>query len=733
MNKAVPILIGMILVGIALWFQITSNKIVRQLVERMDLISYDLQLRLQISSEMTRPSGYIVIVDIDDKSLKEEEHWPWSRSKMAALTKKIAENHPAVIAFDMFFSEPERNIAEHFLEKLRAHETIPDQLLKLIERNKILFRSDAEFAKSFEDEQTVLGFSFLPSLEADNQLPEPLLILSKEQINQIGIYRGRGYISNIPVLQKAADASGFINIFPDIDGIIRHAPLIMAYKNGIYPSLSLQAVLVYLGEKIKLVMPFYNNKMEIESVIIGPTRFYVDRKGEVLIPFIGKSYSFPYFSATDVLHNRIPKEALTGKIVFIGTSATGVGDLKATAIQNPFPGVEIQASVANGLLLNNFSYKPAWVYGANFFIIGLLGLIAALSFPYFGPRILALLVFLLPILILFLNNIYWEQTKVVLSIFIPIMLVLSLAIFNIIFGYLFETRRREQLKQMFGQYVPEEHIDEMLKTKSSYALHGEDREMTVLFADIRGFTTISENMSAANLVDMLNTFFNPMTEIIFKYTGTIDKYVGDMIMAFWGAPLNDRLHARHALNCALAMRKKIIAMQPELKAHQWPKLKLGIGLNTGIMSVGDMGSRFRRNYTVLGDAVNLGSRVESLTKFYGVDIICTENTRKNEKSIIFQKLDRVRVKGKLSGIDLYEVVCKKSELNKAIKLELHLFEEALNHYFNREWEKAESLLKILSNDHPLKKIYKIYLHRITNFKMSSPPKDWDGVFVHKSK
>ena len=542
-----------------------------------------------------------------------------------------------------------------------------------------------------------------------------------------------GYISNIPIIQQAAKAGGFINIYPDDDGIIRRAPLLIEYKGNVYPAISLQAVLVYLNEQAKLVAPYYGKTKELEGIQIGHYVIPVDSSGFVLIPFIGKSYTFPYYSATDVLNNRIPQNALLGKIVFVGTSATGLGDLQPTSIQNPFPGVEIQASLVNGILVHHFSYKPAWTLGANFFLTLLFGLIAAFAFPYLGPRILAVTIIVFPSGLLYLNNMIWNQTGLILSLLTPIVLVLAIAIFNILYGYVFETRRREQLKEMFGQYVPEKHINEMLKYQGKFGLHGEDREMSVMFADIRNFTTISEGMTATDLVDMLNTYFTPMTEIIHKYVGTVDKYIGDLIMAFWGAPLNDNKHAFHAMSSALQMQEELGKLRelPEMK--KWPPINIGIGINSGVMSVGDMGSHFRRNYTVLGDAVNLASRVESLTKYYGVKIMVTENTQHHQPKFVFRKLDRVQVKGKKNGIEIYELIGLHTQVTPEVMQELEQYHKALEFYFQKNWDMALTGMNELHEKYPDKKIYSLYIQRINEFKANPPPIDWDGTYTHKEK
>lgn len=735
MSKRIPIILGIILLGIALWLSIAPTRFAYQLMERLDALDYDLQLRAHV---LTRPKPAnsavsSVIIDIDDKSLDAEGRWPWPRSKVAALVNELQQLGAQVIAFDMFFSEPESNVVTRIVEKLQENHINSPVVMTTLKENEALFDSDNILANSLSQNLSVLAISFLPSAHTQNDLPPPLLTLTPQEQKEFSVVKAAGYISNIPILMQAAKKGGFINAFADSDGIVRHAPLIMQYKDGIYPALALQAVLSLLNQDIKIVSDAYDNQQKIEGIKIGDVTIPTDDKAQVLIPFVGGSYTFPYYSATDVLNHKIPKGSLFGKIVFVGTSATGMGDLQATSVQSPFPGVEIQATIAEGLLKNTFSYKPAWVYGVNLCLTFLLGLIAAILFPYLGPRILSIVFISVPIIFMLVTNWIWRSTGLVLSAFMPILTISAIAFLNIFYGYLFETRKREELKKIFGQYVPEEHIEQMLKNTKGFNLRGEDREMTIMFADIRNFTSISENLSATELVELLNAFFTPMTNIIFTHSGTIDKYVGDLIMAFWGAPLEDNQHATHAIRSALDMQEKLEEMRQTTEMQRWPEINMGIGINTGEVSVGDMGSEFRRNYTVLGDPVNLASRVEGLTKFYGVDILVTENTQKNQPGFVFKKIDKVRVKGKNAAIEIYEVVCEQINLTPEVEEEINAFHHALDLYFKQNWDGAYIGMLNLSKQYPNKKLYALYLKRIEECRELNLPADWNGVYVHTSK
>jgi len=733
MNKRIPFLVGFIFLIIAIWLQVSQVGFVQSWVGRLDNLAYDMQLRAHLlthNKKLTDTS--IVIVDIDNKSLDAEGRWPWPRSKLAQLVSQLQAAGAVVVVFDMLFPYPESNIANLVFQKIQQEQLMNPKLQTIFQRIKPLFDNDALFAAALSKGDSVVGMSFLPQEEVEGVIPSPLIPPTKEN-NALNIIEMNGVIGPNPTIEVAAKNVGFINVYPDEDGVIRRVPLLIRYKGGLYPALALEAVRIYLLSQVELMTAEYGDTWELEGIKMGGNIIPTDEKANVIIPFQGRGFSFPYVSATDVLHNHAPQNTFTGKIVFIGATAIGLGDIKSTSIQNLFPGIEINATVAEGILKNNFPFKPAWAKGAEIFITGIIGLLLLFIFPFLGPRILTLCILILPILFIWSNETLRDKTGLIIAIFIPMALIVFLALFNIIYGYVFETRKREHLKKMFGQYVPAKHIDEMLQSKGNYGLHGDDREMTVLFADIRNFTTISEPLTASQLKELLNEFFTPMTEIIFKHRGTIDKYVGDLIMAFWGAPLKDKKHAYHALLTALDMQKEVVRLRSILSDKKWPEINIGIGLNSGRMSVGDMGSKFRLNYTVLGDAVNLASRVESLSKYYDAKIITTEFTQINQKTIVFRLLDRVRVKGKNKGVAIYEVLCRKKELTEALKEELALHHTALDAYFNQHWSEAYNCFEELKTNHPHSKLYPLYLERISEFKQHPPPEEWDGVYTHTKK
>jgi adenylate cyclase len=330
-------------------------------------------------------------------------------------------------------------------------------------------------------------------------------------------------------------------------------------------------------------------------------------------------------------------------------------------------------------------------------------------------------------------NLYWWNENLVLPLAMPLLMIGLLYLLNMAYGFFIESRTKRQITGIFGTYVPKELVAEMARNPASYSTQGESRDMTVLFSDVRNFTSISEGLTATELTALMNAYLTEMTESIQAQRGTIDKYIGDAIMAFWGAPVKDEKHAEHALLSALAMQKRVRDIGPEFIKRGWPRLEIGVGLNCGVMNVGDMGSSFRRAYTVMGDHVNLASRLESLTKEYGVGILVSENIVTTVPSVVYRELDRVRVKGKLEPISIYEPVGIKGDVAEQILDEIDRFHRALDRYKEQRWDDAERLLVSLAQADPQRKVYKLYLERVANLRMNPPGSDWDGVFTFTTK
>ncbi len=409
-----------------------------------------------------------------------------------------------------------------------------------------------------------------------------------------------------------------------------------------------------------------------------------------------------------------------------------MADLVTTPLETSFPGVEVQASVAAGLLRANFPYRPDWEAGATLVILFFTAIWLISILPKLSPTLLILTSILTAQGLIILNLYFWIQARLDLPMASINLMIIGLTLLYLFSGFIKEKQNRQQIHDMFGQYVPSAHIDKMLELPDEFSMNGESKELTVLFSDIRSFTTLSESLSASELKKLLNFYFTPITKVIFEHGGTIDKYVGDMVMAFWGAPVDDPRHRENAIAAALQMIATTEALKPKLHARNLPEIKVGIGLNTGQMNVGDMGSKYRKAYTVLGDAVNLGSRLESLTKFYGVKILLGEDTIKGVEQFRFRFVDRIRVKGKDEAIDAYEPVAESAHLTPELEQSLRQYHQAIEYYHQQHWQDARAILNALNSKSPCK-LYQIYLDRIAEFLQNDPGQNWDGAFTHTSK
>jgi adenylate cyclase len=395
--------------------------------------------------------------------------------------------------------------------------------------------------------------------------------------------------------------------------------------------------------------------------------------------------------------------------------------------------VEVHANLVAGILDGNIKEKPGYIVGVEVLILITLGGLLAFILPLLSPFRATLLTAGMLIAIVALNFSLWSSANLVLPLASGVLLTLLLFAINMSWGYFVETRTKRQFTELFGQYVPPELVDEMARDPQAYSMAGRNVELTVLFSDVRGFTTISEGLEPQELSHLMNEYLGAMTEVVRKNRGTLDKYIGDAIMAFWGAPVADPEHARHAVLTAMAMQKELKLLAEPFRARGWPELHIGVGVNTGMMTVGDMGSPVRKAYTVMGDAVNLGSRLESITKQYGVGIIVGPQTHTLLKDVLFRELDKVRVKGKDEPVAIYEPLGLAGEVSAEVLAQLKTWQHALRLYRAQDWEQAELQFYNLSRQAPECKLYQLYLARVAHWQKEPPGADWDGVTTFETK
>ena len=697
--------------------------------------AYDSRLKITLPEQVDRQ---VVIIDIDEKSIDEIGQWPWNRNVLAKINDALFDYYQIkVIGYDIVFAEEDIDEGAKLLDKM-AKGSLRDNDAFIGEYRRVMssLQHDQRFAESLKNRNTVMGF-VMDTDSTKGRLPEPITKLDENTLDKLAINKTVGYTANLSILQNSAFSGGFFNNpLLDDDGVFRRVPLLQTYKDELHESLALALTRVATSSPdIEMVVSPNSDGQDLflEWVRIGELAIPVDHQSGVLVPYIGEQRSFEYIPATDVLNKTVSKEKLAGKIALFGTSAPGLLDLRTIPLEPAYPGVEVHANIIQGILDGRILHQPGYTQGFEFILIFALGLILTFTLPKLSA-LFSTLIIVFSLTLLIASNFYaWTSAQLVLPIAAPVLLVVLLFALQMTYGFFVESRGKRQLAHLFGQYVPPELVEEMSKKMDEINLDGEMREMSVLFSDVRGFTTISESLEPKELTDYINAFLTPITKVIHDNRGTIDKYMGDAVMAFWGAPLEDKQHALHALNAAINIVERMHLLREEFAEKQWPEIHVGIGVNTGIMNVGNKGSEFRVDYTILGDAVNLGSRLEGLTKLYGVDIITSESTRHEVPEFEYRELDRVRVKGKDKPVTIYEPLGLLENVDKAERKLLRQFHIGIKQYRAQNWDAAEREIFSLSQLDPDRKIYKIYLDRIMHFRQEPPGENWDGCFTHTSK
>ena len=718
-------------------------------IERQDTIIADLRMRLEPFELDTS----VVIVDIDSRSLTQVGRFPWSRNVMARLVDRLtADYEVGAVGFDISFPEPDTSSGYEVLERLAVRELkdIPG-LRRELGILKPALDYDGMFAASLQDRPVVLGFN----ISADQRkgvLPAPAFTTEFLNGRAGHAYPSKGYEANIARLQQAAAGAGIFTAGTDADGLVRSSPVLFRIGDGYYPSLSLATLAAYLDTaSIKPVLVGTVDTLsenDRQASAFDTIQMFTKKAGRVVFPvgeamvstvqFRGRGGpqggAFRYVSAADVLDGKVAKEVLAGTIVLVGTSAPGLQDLRATPVNAEYPGVEIHANMIKSMLDGRFKTRhwSAQAYEAVQLVV--VGVALSFALAVLSPAWSVLLAGAVFAACGAFNYYLYSQHDAILNVFTCLLLVATLFVLNLGWGYFFEFRKGRALVSRFGEYVAPELVAQMAEDPQAYNMDGENRELTVMFADVRGFTTISEGLSPKELREYINLYLTAMSEDIrSSHQGTLDKYIGDAVMAFWGAPVAFPDHASRAVATALQMQASAARLNQDFVARGWPALKIGIGLNSGLMHVGDMGSAIRRAYTVMGDAVNLGARLEGITKVYGVGIAVGAATRLAAPEFVYRELDLVRVKGKTEPVAIYEPLGKPDTLAPQLMDELAAWDAALALLRARQWEAARDAVASLATRHPERSLYTLYLERIGAYLLDPPAAGWDGVTTFISK
>ena len=688
------------------------------------------------------------VVDLDDQSLARLGQWPWPRTEVARLVDRLAKAGAAAIVFDIVFAEPDRTSPRNVLPIWRDIDgaNVPDALLAGLPDH------DAVLARTVAGTPTVLGIVLADQAQA-RPAPHWGVALAGKDVRPF-LFTFGGAITNLPMLDAAAAGLGALNSAPDRDGVVRHVPLFFAMKGaasaaeGLYPALSAEALRVAQHGATYIVkgsgasgITAFGEDVGASSVVIGDFTVPTDDRARVTLYDTG-SVAQRTIPAWQVLEPDFASARVAGTIVFIGTSAAGLADLRATPLRPIAPGVEIHAEIAEQIVSGAFLTRPNWMTGAELLWMLVLSGALLLALSRVGPFWSAILATAGIAAAFAVSWLAFRHLGLLADPVYPALTALALYLSQSLLHYLRSEHDRRYLRGAFGRYISPALLQQLVDDSSRLRLGGEMRDMSVLFCDIRGFTTLAETMDAGTLTRFVNSFLTPMTELVMKRSGTIDKYIGDCIMAFWNAPLPDAAHAENAVRTALDMLRALEGLNPTWRAEALAEgrrpgdIAIGIGIATGACCVGNLGSEQRFDYSVLGDDVNLASRLEGQTKVFGLPIIISERTLKRLPGFATLELDLLRVKGKIEPRRIFAVLGDETVAAQPWFVQLAAEHQAMLTAFRaRRWAEAAELAQRLGSSavDATRALYTLYAERIERLCRADLPDDWDGVLVAESK
>lgn len=723
------------------------------ILDLVELKTYDLRL---ISRGPRPASTAVVLAAIDEKSLNREGRWPWPRSKIARLLEMLSRDAPKVVGFDILFAEPDESsqvaLIDRLFSQLQVLAVKDPNLVRILTERRGEADNDLALATAIKRSSApvVLGYFFhesergleykLESAEVDRRLKR--IAGSKYPLVR---YRGaapdtttfirRAYApeTNLEMLTSAATSSGYFSIWQsDRDGVLRWMPLVIAAGDELFPPLAIVSAWHYLDRPALSVDVGPHG---VEGIRLGNRMIPTDESGRLLINYPGAEKSFTHVSATDILQGAVPPGTFKNRIVLIGATAVGTYDLRSTPFSPRYAGLEVHAAVIDNILTQNFMARPEWSKLYSVVAILAMAAVVGVALPRLSPLTGTLVVAGVFVLYIMAARWLFVSAGLWLNIVYPL-LALSLNFTALtVYHYITEQRERKRIKGTFRQYVAPLVVEEMLKDPSRLRLGGEEKVLTVLFSDLEGFTSYSERFAPQEMTEILSEYYDRVTEQVFLQRGTLKEYVGDELMAFFGAPLEADDHAHRACHAALAMREQRLRLASEWAARGRPALRARTGINSGPMLVGNLGSKYRFAYGVLGDQVNLGSRLEGLNKVYGTDILIGETTaRLVEGSYVVREIDMVRVKGREQAVRIYELIENAARPLPAKDTEcLALYAHGLKAYRAASWTDAAALfreaLRVVPADGPSRTM----LERCLAYDKVPPPEPWDGVFDQLTK
>ena len=718
-----------------LFVALTARVAASDLLERLSLFCFDLYQKAAPREAGDVP---IRVVDIDDTSLNKIGQWPWPRNIVAQLIDKLRKAGAAVIAFDIDFAEPDRTSPKLLLPLLAKNGVAADEAEKLL---AAVPDPDRRLAEAMGTVPVVTGFILTDRGQTQPPLPKAGFALAGEDpLGHVSSFPAA--VSNLPELEAASAGNGFLNQFVDWDHVVRRVPLILLLGEKPYPSLAAETLRVAVGAPSYVgraaganAEKSFGEKTGLTAIRIGQLAIPTDAAGRVWLHYAAPRRD-RFVSAADVLSGKFDPALFADQIVLVGTSAAGVvNDLQATPIARDVPGVEIHAQLLEQILQGAFLVRPDWAVGAEILFTLLVGIGLILALPRVGALPSAVLGGASVAIAFGTSWLLFRHADLLIDPVYPWAVMTLVYLLASLLGYLRTEARQRQIRGAFSQYMSPHYVDELAAHPERLKLGGQARTMTIMFCDIRGFTSLSEKLDAESLTQFMNSFLSPMTEIITERKGTIDKYIGDCIMAFWNAPLDDPDHVKNAVQAAQAMRRKLVELnglwQAEADYRVFLPVQIGIGINTGECVVGNFGSLQHFDYSLLGDPVNLASRLEGLGKVYGIDLVIGEETAAHLADPALIEVDLVAVKGKSEAGHIYTLPPERIVEDQFIDQHSAL----LGAYRRQDWISA---LRLLDDGRFvaarfLAPVYDLYRRRIAQFQIEAPPANWNGVFTAEEK
>ncbi len=714
----------------------------------MELKTIDLRFAAR---DKVSPGSEVVLAVIDEKSLDKEGKWIWPRSKLADLVTKLSKAGARVVALDIGFLEPDDkrivqtiNSIKQEVKKSRIQNTKFEHFLENLEYKSDNDRLLAD-AIINSNSRVVLGYFFHMSLAESGHLNEADIQIHQENIrgsrhklvryasaasHNVPFIEAKMPQSNIKMVSNATDLSGFFNMLPDIDGVIRWIPAVIKFREALYAPLSIVSASAYLNHPISVNVTDHG----IEGINIGQLYIPTDELGQILINYRGPEKTFPHISITDILTESVPENILKDKIVLVGATAVGIFDLRVTPLGTVFPGLEVHANIVDSILANDFLYQPAWAAIFDIMAIIIAGLFLGIILPRAGVISGALAGIFLFCGHILLCQYLFSSKGLILNLVYPLSVMVFVYVAITAYRYLAEAKQKKFIKDAFSTYLAPSVVSQLIQFPENLVLGGEKRVITALFSDVQEFTSISEKLTPEELVDLLNEFLTEMTDIILKYEGTVDKFEGDAIIAFFGAPNPLDNQAEVACRACIEMQNRLAELRLKWRTEEKPELKMRIGLCTGPAVVGNMGSKNRMDYTMMGDTVNTAARLEAVNKVYGSFTLVGDSTyRSAGDNIITREIDSVLVAGKEDPVTIYEIIGYPEDVDDRMQEAANHYAEGLEAYRNQDWNRAlnffNKALEATPDDGPSKTM----LNRCNEYKVNPPARDWNGVFTLLTK